>query len=1657
MDSINQIFLKAIEFFPRWMNIRRRPYKSEEGNLLSSVLDEYNQVRKAIEEYQKDFFLVSFLGHEDEILDKLCSAHVGTIDEFSKLKIENFDLTLTTDIQEFQKNTTTLYYQDGYILVRPRFVDKNHEYLSYEYNGYPYRIQWIPMHVWNVFDEFAWFAGLERFDEESNKDLCTRTISAFKNRTSITEEGLRNAITNIASDILSKAVITMEQPDEENMAIPYEEYGTVFEFLAQGNKDLARTKQWNLTYWQNNFKTLGFLPHLWDAQIKLYQDGVGYNDSLLVHTTDELSSTKTTDVSVIAYKKSKKAIEQYIQKNLIQKQLTLSLKKYKNILKTIPVQYRIKASNVVKLNPDTISFRGYQTSSNTEAQYISDIILDTQNITEIKKNAISANTEYQLLFYPNGPVNKNGDHCGTMQIGKCNLKDGNKTTSLLKPSDSFKIYKGIFQNTDVKFYSESIKNLVSYENAKDSDIGMTISDITRPARLVVDTSDIDNQYIIMYPDCSKIDYTTNDQFVSLTGHFSYEGSVISDVYNDVSSTVTIKMSSVKIFSFELLKEPDASKQGTLHLLIYENGTRREKDIFSAGTFSLSYDMPTDIVIQIQKSGMNPVHIKNIMAARFGFSVTGRNSKNEEIQLIHTPFGTLVPKEAQEVVVEMQAYGNSIPYLKYIHIGATLPDSTVYKIDNIKSINSGELDIDTNCRVTLVNKTTGQIVKNYTTKSSYRNDTNDNGIIYLDVSRYSQISSNVPKIYADAKTGDNYIVVSPGAEISRLLISGTSSRLCSVKTLSDVLNEQHISGYDCYVNQNISSIILYNKNSEQLFTLRKSYLEPSCDMYRISTGDNPVKPVFIQDTISSKIAYETKEPFVSISFNPDTYQEYIAYNTVKMFQPEVRHVQMTYNFSPVLSTSAFVLFQLTDIPDTITIEFEKQNGAASWSLGRKEQGIHIKMDMDQGNQQNYQIETKQLQQNFVIANAIQLQDEYTIDGETIRLAEYIVTPPDNMRIDYDTKEAIDDVRIESDGFTKLLYSNISVIQEIQVDGIILDPSKYSLLSDAGILVWNDENLYGKVATVTYTYLAPETMSFLSLDDLYNIVGYIVDAYEAINSTPDIYSNKKDGDTFMVSYPNADHLTLICSNDGFLAKSSKDNQLISVYAISDKNVVAVHNGYLYDSGKEYWMFADQYEEIPDHFEGVTFKNITRIPGKLLFNMESVNHVANSSMATSYLDTLCVVDFLTNKHIPEISKLQSISACDSFTGWHTFMMDKTLKEHGVGFNIVLTPDSLYSYAVLDITDYLNKDNIISLDITGTSDIWLCKDILLNNMHIRKAVYADPVEQFKDNQLKLTDYDNKAQYYLLIKGTPNTPITLSEIIISDTVIDDIHKKNIDKFGYIVTENRKKDALVPLGFTPSFARQNDIEFDRKGELMMGMTVDYGLTLLENIDFDDCQINRITYLKGVFQTQKELGTILTTFYKIPNFEALKSIDIKINDMLIDDTYKNYTVEILTSDMENGIFTTVLTKEDTNDIIVSSRYLKQYIRIRITMPEDSIIQSIQLFGEYYEGEYAPHVKYHNSGNMISKLFDTGFTSDYQLTKISASRIHDLDHIQFEIRGCREDDKALVWTPWEPITIDETLSVTSDNIFRGYRLFQLRVSLSSANCRIHIDGIIIKVVA
>lgn len=57
MDAItNKNFIKALQYFPKWMQIRRRPYKSNAGYLLMSIIEEMTDIWKEVDEYAKDFF-----------------------------------------------------------------------------------------------------------------------------------------------------------------------------------------------------------------------------------------------------------------------------------------------------------------------------------------------------------------------------------------------------------------------------------------------------------------------------------------------------------------------------------------------------------------------------------------------------------------------------------------------------------------------------------------------------------------------------------------------------------------------------------------------------------------------------------------------------------------------------------------------------------------------------------------------------------------------------------------------------------------------------------------------------------------------------------------------------------------------------------------------------------------------------------------------------------------------------------------------------------------------------------------------------------------------------------------------------------------------------------------------------------------------------------------------------------------------------------------------------------------------------------------------------------------------------------------------------------------------------------------------------------------
>lgn len=1639
-NSKHKLFLTALEFFPSWLAIRRKNNTSIQGKILEAILEEYDYIHKAILNYEKDFFLVSYLGKENEIIETLYTAHVGDI-SIENTKILNYDCSFTEDINIFKKDVNTIYLQDGYALIRPSFITAKKNIFEYEYNNFTYSTPWKVFHVWNIFDEFAWFAGLTRLKDEDNKKLCERTIASFRNRTNSTKEGLKNSIVNLSKNLLSKTEISISSLQQKLFFLPDIEKNKIFNQLSVINKDLAKDKQWDITYWQHDFKEFEYLPHEWDAPVELYQNGVGYNNSLKISTSSELcKKLDSTDVSVTAYKKSLKKITEYIQKNNIKKEIKLDLKQYQNILNDELIQYKIIASSVCKINPEEITLYGYNSTFKRNKEYLSDILLDevNGNIKEIKNNKVAA-ANYSLFFYPDG-YKINDNIYGTMEIYNCDIIKNKKKISLLRPNDIFKIKNGIFQDSNVKFFTSVLENVSDYTNMSDNINGMTLEDPGKEGKIFINAEDISNQYIFVKANCKKTSLM-GLPFID-QGDFTYvDNMYLNDNKEDARLSFALK--DVSYFEFTLDTDKHEELQGSITYTITIDG-KTEMYMLNRGIKVVrELNGPSDIKVEIHKKGEDPVWIKDIKVAQFGLSIKG-----DGIELLKTPFGTFIPENTKEIEITLSAYKAEVPYIEFIHIGNVL-NNTKYEIKNIDIKSDDILDINSNCKITLVNNTTGEVIENYSTKSSYRNiSKSEPAKLFINVQKYNTIIKSDIPIYQDESTGDSYILLAPNEEKKYITIDGQITKIIRILHLSDILNDKD-SRY--YVNNNIDGIIRQNAKEEVIEEITREKLSSfgsKINMWKIVPQQDNIIPVFIQSEDKRIKKLEFNKIFKKLSFAPQYSMDYIAYNVHKILLPEVHGIPIVYNFIPLLSASKLVLYQIEN-KSSADIKFEKFNNIfESWSLGRKEQGIRIKLSKNKKNISNYKINLKTLKKTFVISNSITLDTSYSIGKDLVELAKYIIIPPNNMKVDYQTYTTQDDIIIQNAGFNKLFYSNITAIKKIIVGDTVIPSSDYELLDKEGILIWKNQDLYGKTANVIYSYLNPVSLSFLDIDDLYRIANYDIEAYEVINKKPEIYMNCKDNETISTHYPNADFITTKLSNDAFISIIDKDTKKILLKSIAKKNRVAIHNGYIYDDHKEYWFFANKKKDEIEKYPGIDFVNVKKIPGKLLFFIQSCNMIKNSSMKTSYLDTLCVVDFKTNKHLPAISSLNTITPCNSFNGWASVFMDIKLKRDRKDYSILFAPQNRYGYACLEITDYIKKNRYISIKGSGVL-CYLYKDKTINKLHLRKSTFAEKENEFKNYEYEIKNYDSKSRYFIVVIGTGE----ISEIIIADKKISDIHKKNIDRFGFNLTEKRIKKSDAFLYFSPDFSIQNNIELDRNNYIMLDVNIDYGLTLLKDIELSKCKITNVDFKKDVFFANNE-GTIITPSILLEEISNIKMLHLKINNILLNDYYKYFTVKVYTAENTEDTFKEIGNTVDNNILSIDNKKLDRYVKFKITMPDQTIIDNISLYAEYRETDVKPQIDYNYKGVLISKILQTQDIGNFKVKKIIAAG--DFKDTIFKIRACRTDKISMQWTKWKNITPDKDANIIEDINFYNYNLFQIMAIVSTSEDKFLLKGIQLAVI-
>lgn len=1655
-----------LNHFPSWMDIKKRYNKSNGGALLQAYNDEVDNANTAIKEYQDLFFLLNYYGKEKDIPAYMYIALIGT-KTLSSIKVPmlKHNEYLTDNVDDFYKNLSEyILYQDDALIIHPSFFGSDTPPNGIEYiidDTYKYSSKLYYRHIWNVFDEFALFSGLKRYENESNKELSNRIIQQFKNFPNASNDGLKNAIKNALYNIvdISDDSIIIEQPNANNLTD-----NDVYDELTVHNRDLFRTKKWDTSLWEHGFKSVDLLPRKWDKQPDEYQDGTGSRDDLRIDFIENISMSDTTNVSVTGYKKSKKAITEYLKNNNIETDIKLSLTKIKNTISPQKIEYKIIASDIIKLNAEKIHIIGSKKYSGKNTYYLEDYVTELDGATKIERNVLIANKDYQLIFEPTS-------NYSDMRISQIDIVDSTNTTkSLLIENDPFIFKNKDIVNKNVLAHITSLNDMTSYSNLKNYNGGFTLDSASDVgiSSIALDKS-MSFGMINVDCECKEADITDSGSYVKYSNfQLSATGTTLESINNASSASINITLPKCRSFSFRLDASNDAAKQGAIYVTITRNGTSGRRILYTkASNISESYSNAGKTEIFIQKAGQNPVSISNIKTAMY--DVKYRLDSGNVIQnVMYTMLPSIISDNT--LSIELTAYTAYAPIVKSIHIGKSLLGAK-YIVDFSTSSQSW-LFVDSTCNVTLINKTDGVTVNNYTTKATYKNNTNTDAYIFLDISNFSNIISSSPALkHKFSGSTRDFIILSPGEEIDSITINGDNKKTVFDKSLSSILYNNEVD-YEVYISRIMSSFILKHNRKESLVSISKNDLTSKADIFEYTNLDAGVSGLYIveQSKNNTYIGNSYDRNFQFICLYPASSQEYIAYNTRHILRKITDNVSLDNTFSPVISFSKKFLFVICDVSDInktrkTTVNFYDDNEEKNWSMS-SETPIRITSGIDFENEEIYDADISDLHDRYILSNEIPLNDTYVINGEEAELSEFIVTAPDGIEIKYDKYECTEELIAENDGFNKLHYSNvIKIISVYDENNIMLPPSEYKLIEKEGVLAWENDKYIGKTVTVNYVMNKPVSLVFVDEDILYEKIRYNVDAYDKIQTIR--FLGVKDKDVLHLDFTeNPDKIIIQQDNDVFYASLSNDKKSISISQVKTPNKIVVHNGYLYEGGLEYYFFADKYEDNDSRTKDLEMINTSILGNKLLFRMRSTNYLPHSSMTSDIMSKSSAFDF-TDKRYAGISEFNSLTACDTFGHWVLFNMNAEMSagHNGYGMNFKSKNTDYPSYAILEITDKIINGNIISIVKNGLCDVFICKESKADKLPLTKDIFIE-----KDNMVKL---DNEGEYFYSIINYNKEPETRYFMLIygSSCMIDDIvamkytstkdminsHKKNIDKLNLKITEKLSADTIKQLKFNYDNAIYNYTERSSTDPSIIttSMSTAYGHTKVADIELDQCIIINARY-KGFFILAEDNAAQITTQpIFIRSRKTVSALLIKVNDVMLDNM-SLFNIEVYGCSSKDGTYKKIKSEKNTNVLTISARQTKSYIKVVITdISKNKLINSISVYAKYAETNDGAELTStpNQHGTLTSMIYDIGSNAKFMPITPDYS-INERGKAEFYYRGARENKNTVVFTDWYKINTgdDEKYNHVLDN----YRLIQFKVNINSQDTEIAIKNFAIKIV-
>ena len=702
MFDYNKMLKRAIEFFPRWTDIRKRYNTSNGGNLIGSIVEESIKIEEAIQEYIDSYFLETYEGHEDEVMAFSYMASIGKFENLGRLSCYYKEklLMVTTNIRLFNEDEFNeyIYYEDGRLFIKESLYKENVPLTVIIDDDTTAEFELTKYHVWNIFDEFATFVSLRRYENETNKQLLDRILYTTRNLPNGTEAGLKHAIIAELMHFdpeISMDDIKIERATPENLRKPYEDFESLLEKMMYVNRDVFKCKRWDFDYWLYDFESISYIPHKWNEVISHWQNGIGHGNDLEVIISD---TDNVTDAKLTLYNKSLTAFEKYVYNKNIDYNLDFKLVKYNNILNRANIKYKIKASELVDITNENINLYLYEAENVDEERNIEDLYTYGAGIEIIDNSIIPADdlSWYKLRF-----TQKEDKE---FKITTASVSQVHSVTGAIKNTkDLIKPQPGFILNAEKELVSALNQKVIkraqdfnTNEGLITTDDGITIADNRLTATGSIPLNDYAGMSMKVNYTCDKVEvpktliqakgcyWNDNNQYV-IRGDYSIE-----EKRTEINLTATT-------FEFKVVS---AKLSGRTTVTVIDNGTILEPVVLEPETkFSIEEtESPRSVKIIIETLSFNDVILSDFRYSNFSVSIRTDFGILNKVNDVYT-----IPNiKNNNLIITLNMGSGQRPVIHNITIGDSA-EKIVYTTDYIdyESLHQRKFNIKTTAIINLL--------------------------------------------------------------------------------------------------------------------------------------------------------------------------------------------------------------------------------------------------------------------------------------------------------------------------------------------------------------------------------------------------------------------------------------------------------------------------------------------------------------------------------------------------------------------------------------------------------------------------------------------------------------------------------------------------------------------------------------------------------------------------------------------------------------------------------------------------------------------------------------------------------------------------------------------------------------------------------------------